>query len=299
MYASTASALLPGAALSFTSPVFEPGRYTVTCLPARGANGDICNYTLDRIHEPGFLEFLASSLPDRRVRTYFVPTVRAMSAIILPQTSFTVTYPLDGERIIRLPKVTELTHKSFLCEGTCIGLGEGFLAAMGGCALVVLTGVGDAGDFCIAAHAGRDSLIAHSFGVRNAHRAHFSVMDTMVACARKMGAHPKDTVLRSFFILPWNAHPHTFDDPVYGDYNRKTYRLLQEHELASAFLAREDGVQCLSLAVLIALQAHKHGIGKVESGLLGLPQDGDFAYTRHADPELAGAVRNLVFLTRW
>lgn len=286
--------------MSFQSPVFEPVQYSIECFPARKADGTIQNLSLKQLKDPNFLSLLRATLSDEEC-TYFAPTVNAMSGIVLSHKPFTDICELDRHRIkMCRPGYIGNADARIPCDGTFIERMEGFIMAAGGCPLVVLSGRGEHGRcICIVAHAGRDCLI-DPLMVRKGQpsRAHESVIDAMVAYAKKyFGAEPEDLILRSFYSLPWQAFPHDQNDPEHRDVNKKLHEYLKQRGLDRAIFEQEN-VQYLSLNEIIRLQANKLGIGQIQAGLLDLPINGDYAYTRHALPELGGTMRNLVVMRR-
>lgn len=289
----------PGTPLTFRSSA-EPVRYSVECAPAREAGGLVRNWSLTQLSDYAYLSRLRDALPDGECR-YYAPSVYQMSGAVARHVSFTDIYELDRFRSIRRPGYREGLNTRIPCDGTWVGSKEGFVMTAGGCPLLVLSGTGECGRcLCIVAHAGRDSLIdLFRVGKAIRPRAHESVVESMVAYARQyFSAKPKELILRSFFSLPWQAFPHDQRDTSHGAANKKLQEYLLECGLERALIENTDGEICLSLNVLVQLLAEQQGIGCIETGHHDLPEDGDFAYTRHALPELGGVVRNLVMLRR-
>ncbi|MDB4992521.1 MAG: hypothetical protein JWL75_766 [Parcubacteria group bacterium] len=290
-------------ALTFPPIAFEPGKYIVKCFPARESDGVIRDWSLSQLEESDFQMRLQGVLPHerRRRRQFYAPTVKAMSGVYLQPELFTALYPLNNWCTIRRPAFRSRSPEMVKCDATSIPPHQGMIMSAGGCPLVVMNGKTPAGEeFCFAAHAGRASLIDDRLFTEGLpSRAHFSVIDALVAQAEALGVLPKDLILRSFFSIPWFRLMHEFSDPKFGKLNLARYAYLKSmHALDGVFIAQEDRRLCLSLSGLIQRQAQRHGIVRIESGLLELPEDGDYAYTRHVDPELAGTTRNLVMVMR-
>lgn len=288
----------PGTSLAFRSPAFEPVRYSVECIPAREATGSVRNWSLTQLSDYTYLSRLREALPDGECR-YYAPSVYAMSGAMATHVSFTDIYELDRFRNIRRPGYREGTDTRIPCDGTVIGPKEGFVMTAGGCPLLVLSGTGECGRcLCIVAHAGRDSLIdPFRVGKAASPRLHEGVVESMVAYARQhFFAKPNELILRSFFSLPWQAFPHDPRDAAHGAANEQLQEYLRKNDLERALIENIEGELCLSLNVLIRHLAEQQGINCIETGLDDLPESGDFAYTRHALPELSGKTRNLVVM---
>lgn len=302
MYATlgVVEALTPATIFEFPPQEDEPVLYTATCLAARGENGLVQNLSLTQLGNVQFIAWLREKLP-KGERAYYAPTVAAMSGAILPHKSFTDFYTIDRFRHIARPGYIGTTNDRLPCDGTIIGRNDGFIMSAGGCPLIVLTGVGEDGSpICIAAHAGRHSLLdPFALSEEKTPREHFSVVTAMVTFARNhYQARPEDLILRSFFSLPMRRYPHDPRDPQYREKSQRLHECLRARGLGGALLERDDGVICLSLSELIRLQAQAERVGKIDTARLTLPEDGNFAYTQHPRLELRGAVRNLVILTR-
>lgn len=290
----------PAETLSFTAPAFEPGRYRVACLSPVETDGEVRNWTLKQLDHPAFKARLLNALPHERPRRYFAPTVDRMSGATQPQEAFTILYPLSRNCIVQRPGFRHASNEKVACDGTSVGRHDGFLMSAGGCPLIVVSGTTHEGEeICLAAHAGRESLVDPFFTrSKPVPRPHTSGVNTLVAYAEVLGARPEDLTLRSFYSLPWHTFTHALDDPKYGERNTLRYEYLRGLGMAGVFLERDDGVLCLSLSMLIKLQAERLGVGKIEVGECTLPENGPFAYTSHANPALSGSMRNLVYLVR-
>lgn len=300
MYAtlSVAEALAPATTYEFPAQKDEEVPYSSFCIAARGENNQDRSLSLSRLDDTQFICQLQGLLPEGE-RTYYAPTVAAMSGAVFPQKPFTDIYTVDRLRRIARPGYVGTTNARLPCDGTVIGRSDGFLMSAGGCPLIVLSGVGQDGPVCIAAHAGRYSLIdPFVLNKKKGARTHFSVVNAMVAYARKhYRARSENLILRSFFSLPSARYPHDLRDPKHGRKSARLQECLKKRNLAGALARRDDGVVCLSLSELIRLQAEAERVGKIDTSRLSLPANGNFAYTQHPETEMRTA-RNLVVLTR-
>lgn len=294
MLASVAKPVsMSGEPMTYTTQAFEPATYHVTCFPARIDESRVENWTLKQLGDDSFHARLRDVLPPEE-RTYYAPSVNMMSGAVESHDAFAISFCLDGSRRIRRPGY--VGTERIACDSTYIGLHDGGIMAAGGCPLIVLNGFGADEEICLFAHGGRDSLIDPGTYDGSSPRKHFSVVDAMVAYAvEQCGVDRKHLFLRSFFSLPWQRFRHDATD----DRSQRIRRVLAKRGQESALQLNEEGVQCLSLNTLIKRQAEQLNIAfALDVGLLDLPENGDFAYTRHPNPELGGTMRNLVTLER-
>jgi hypothetical protein len=284
--------------LYWETPEGESVPYKVRCeAPDVLENGAIENLSLKQLDDPIFKERIRSSIP-KNVLRIFAPTVDRMSGVILDSDRFTTIYPLTFHMDVHRPGFQKNSSEKEGCDGTRIGQSEAFLMSAGGCPLIVLSGRTYRGEeLCIAAHAGRDSLIDKKLlRTRIKSREYGSVVDAMVAFARKNLADPKELVLRSFFSIPWEAYPHDLQDPKFGDINGKRFYFLGQHRSDDGIFIRRDGITHFCLSTLIRRQAEKYNLRRVETGIRTLPINDVFTYTTH--PTRGELLRNLVSLTR-
>jgi hypothetical protein len=280
------------------TPENELVPYRVRCqAPHLLENGEVENLSLVQLGEPWFKQYLHSHMP-KNVRRIYAPTVDRMSGVLLDPERFTDLFPLAFHQDVHRPGYQKNSNVKEACDGTRIGLLEAFLMSAGGCPLIVLSGKTYRGeDLCLAAHAGRDSLLDKKLlRTAIASRSHVSIVDAMVAYARKHLAEPKDLTLRSFFSIPWEVFPHDLQDPRYAQINQQRFIFLRQHQRDDGIFIHKDGVTYFCLSKLIQRQAEKHGIGRIQTGIETLPQNDVFAYTTH--PTRGGLARNLVSLTR-
>lgn len=298
----TSTSLNASGALCYDSPQDETVRYRIQCEPATGPDGTIRNMSLKQLGDPEFCEWLGGYLTSIGVKEAFAPTVNYMSGVILPAERFTRVFLCSRHVSVRRPGYKKANSDELqACDGTRIAKRKTFLMSAAGCLALVLTGVTASGEeICLCAHAGRNSLIDMNQIRRGKQsRAYFSVVDALVAHAKKLGTLHETLVFRSFFSVPWQSFPHSLSDPIYKKTNQRVFNYFGQHANKGVFREREDGVLCLSLSAVVAVQAAAQGIPVIEVGLHDLPENGDFAKTTHQTPELAGNVRNLVVCTHY
>ncbi len=289
---------IPHRLLFWCTPSSELVQYSTQCeAPQIVENGGVEVLSFTQLGEPAFSERLRSSIP-RGISHVYAPTVARMSSVVLGPERFTDIYPLGSGVNVYRPGFQKNSNEKEGCDGTLVGPSEGFVGSFAGCPFIVLSGPTHTGEkLCLAAHAGRDSLMdKRLIASGTASRSHFSIVDALVAFARKQHADPRELTLRSFFSIPWEAYPHNLNDPEYAQINRQRYVFLGQHQRDDGIFIQKDGVLHFCLSSLIQYQAKQLGIGRIETGLCTLPKDGAHAYTTH--PSLGGSVRNLVLLTR-
>lgn len=279
----------------------ESVAYEVACRPARAEDGVVRNWTLKQLDDAPFKERLAGAFDGHQPARIFAPTVDRMSGIVLPQARFTSFFPLNRLQEVRRPGFELGSDARVPCDSTDLQPHDAFAMSAGGCPLIVLSGTSyreGIKPVCLAAHAGRDSLIDHKFlqyGLKS--RDHFSIVDAMVAFGRKRFVDPEDMTLRSFFAIPWQRFPH---DARQKEHRRRNARAQWHFREESDVFRIEPSTKkhCLDLSRVIWWQARRAGVGSIETGVHTLPIDGDYAYTTHTNPELSGAMRNLVTVVR-
>lgn len=285
--------------LSFTTPPEEDVQYTVTCFPAR-EDGTIRNWTFGDLDDSAFKERLRSKVP-QGITTVYAPSVVKMSGVVLPPERFTRIFPIDRGLVVRRPGFIKDSNDDMVgCDGTQIARNTAGSMTAGGCAFIIVSGLTETGeDLCLMAHAGRDSLIdMHVIKHEKSSRAHFSIVDAMVAYAARRGARTENLILRSFFALHWVAFEHRLDYPGREALHEKLVTFFNEHPyFSSALKMRYGRTPCICLSTLIQQQANTYPFKHVQTMDHVLPVDGSYAYTRHTDPEMRGErneLRNLV-----
>ena len=278
---------------SFKTPASDRAPYDVVFRAPTEHNWSLTQLYDSEVpprHAAEFRERLGKTLALRNIRTAYAPTVRHMSGVVLNGRKFTDETPLScGVRILR---------PSHPCDGVPLERFGSFLMSAGGCLLLVLSGSGLRGPVCIAAHAGRNSLVDMYLILKNKpSRSDHSIVNAMARHARLLGLRLKDATLRIFGGIPWQAFPHARDDPDHGRSNRMLLAYLDVHYDGEMVRIRDDGAECICISTLAQRQAELAGIGTVRIEW-ELPLNGAFAYTRHQDPALAGRVRNLVDVVR-
>lgn len=225
------------------------------------------------------------------VRTVYAPTVSHMSAVFLPPEQFNLCVPLNCGVVVQRPADP--------CDATEIAKHSTFSMSAAGCSLLVLSFRDGHGDGrCFVAHAGKASLIDLKHVLLKAgRREHSSVVDALIMRALAEGASVEQMMLRVFFTIPWEAYPHSVDDPTYGEKNAALVRYLELRYEDPDIIVCRDGREHLSLEALIMAQTREWGVNV--SCHHPLTVDGPHAYTTHPMQELSGAVRNLVTLTRY
>lgn len=219
------------------------------------------------------------------VERVFLPDVEHMSGRLASPEEFA----LDTT----LPSGTEVYQTASPSDLVAIRPREGVLFRAGGCLLVVATG----GDYCVAGHAGRDSLIDLT-GVRTPQTAVHAIAEYF----EHKGVALADVMVRAYFGIQPDVFTHDPNYPALGAYYRQVLEHIQNlqervEERARRLAIRQwpenekivrvrDGLPHLSLYHLLKAQAILLGITNTGCEK-PLPIDGGFAYTRHTDQRLA------------
>lgn len=276
--------------ISFRTGASEPVVYTARCLAPDGGDWSISQlFEINRKSSYTYKHRLGTQFANRGVTEVFSPIDHLMSAVFLPQDEFRLTISLGYEDLC-------LHRPSKPSDATIIRKGQAFLITPGGCPLVVLSFIGKDGlPYCIAAHAGRKSLIDYKLILEGySSRSAFSIVESIVAKAMQLGGEVATMYLRSFFSIPWEAYRFSVDDTRHGKTNLAVNSYLKS-KYGSDVLVTTDGHEHYSLNKIIEAQARGFGIGHIETGW-SLPYNGPYAYTTHDNPLLADKVRNLVTL---
>jgi hypothetical protein len=232
-----------------------------------------------------------------RIDRVFLPDVQAMSGRRARFSEFKKTGVLHDGKV-------EVYTAEAPSDVVAIRRRQGVFFRAGGCLLVVATG----GGYCVAGHAGRDSLVC-PVGTT---RAHESVVHAIAESFDRKGIARSNIMIRTFFGIQPEAFVHDPAHPERGEYNqallehvqeiedrvsRKAHRLgIKQWSSRDTIIRIRDKVPHLSLYHLLKAQAillEIYNIGNEKP----LPIDGDFAYTRHRDPEFVNE-RNWVFAFR-
>lgn len=265
----------------------KDGTYDVMCMPPT----DDLDWSKDLFDgdgtpkSPELVQALASFLAVRGVTDVFAPSIGYRSGAIV--------YPHQLSDQIRLSDAVCLhRNREVPADGLLIKKKQAFMMANGGCPIIVA----DAQGIVIVAHAARDSLLDRAFittGERS--REHMSVVNAIQSAFRHMHIHQRHVSLAVFFGIPVLPFTHPVNDPAANGYNRK----MVDHvlrEWGSGIIVDPQGKAHLSISHLIKAQATTIGFKDV---LLRhpLPEDGEFAYTRHDDENLCKK-RNLILVWR-
>jgi len=224
----------------------------------------------------------------KNIERVFLPRVEHMSARRAHFREFTI------RRFVGSVEVLESESPSDL---VALRPHQGILFRNGGCLLLVATG----GGYCIAGHAGRDSLVRPDGDDREFE----SVVHAIGASFDRKGIDRSHIVLRAYFGIQPQVFPHDYSHER-GSYYARVVEKLERLEARArkhkgwdknASIVTYDGrVPHLNLYLALKAQALTQDITRVGYEK-PLPINKDFAYTRHENPELATA-RNCVFAYR-
>jgi len=224
---------------------------------------------------------LSSILFSFEVREAFAPNVAAFSGHIATSGDMTTKIFLDHAILRR--------NRRLPADGVFLDPEQGFVMSAAGCPIILASG----GNYFIAAHAGRDSLIErNTVSGEGPRREHQSVVDTIVDKFRHRGVSKRDIAMVMMFSIPAKAFEHRFDHPTYGEYNRRLDALVRTRW--PGCMSDGDNSMFLSLERIFAEQAVQHGISKV-SAIHSLAEFPRLAHTR--DGKDTGR-RNLIVVRR-
>ncbi|MEK7100074.1 MAG: hypothetical protein AAB883_02980 [Patescibacteria group bacterium] len=229
----------------------------------------------------------------KKVDRIFLPNVGVMSARRNHFTEF------DSKRV--LSNGVELYGSYKPADVVAIRKRQGVFFQAGGCLLVVAT----AEEYCVAGHVGRESLIRPP----GAEREYESVVNAIAESFDRKGIARENIVLRAYFGIQPRVFPH---DPTYPGREALYENLLAKAGSIQSRVRKKErvkkwnqndfilevigGIPHLNLYLLLKAQALLEDIERIAFEK-PLPINGDFAYTRHTNPELARA-RNSVFVYR-
>jgi len=209
---------------------------------------------------------LSSILFSFEIKEAFAPNVAAFSGHIANTGDMTTRIFLDHAILRR--------NRKLPADGVFLDPEQGFVMSAAGCPIILASG----GNYFIAAHAGRDSLIERNTVTgKQPRREHQSVVDAIVDKFWRRGVPKRDIAMVMMFSIPTEAFEHRFDHPTYGEYNR----LLDDFVRTRwpDCMTNGDNSMFLSLERVFAEQAVQHGISKV-SAIYSLAEFPRLAHTR-------------------
>lgn len=224
---------------------------------------------------------LSSELSFLDVKEAFAPNVAAFSGHIATSGDMTTKIVLDHAILRR--------NRELPADGVFLDPKQGFVMSAAGCPIILAGG----GNYFIAAHAGRDSLIERNAVTgKGSRREHQSVVDAIADKFWQRGVPKRDIAMVMMFSIPAEAFEHRFDHPTYGEYNR----LLDDFVRTRwpDCMTNGDNSMFLSLERVFAEQAVQHGISKV-SACYSLAEFPRLAHTRDGG---ARDRRNLIVVRR-
>lgn len=200
------------------------------------------------------------------IKEAFAPNVAAFSGHIANPEDMTTKIVLDHAILRR--------NRELPADGVFLNSEQGFIMSAAGCPIILAS----AGDYFIAAHAGRDSLIERNAVTgKGPRREHQSVVDAIIDKFWQRGVPKRDIAMVMMFSIPAEAFEHRFDHPTYGEYNRRLDDFVRTQW--PGCMTDGDGSMFLSLERVFAEQAVQQGVSKV-SAYYSLAEFPRLAHTR-------------------
>lgn len=224
---------------------------------------------------------ISHTLFSLEIKEAFAPNVAAFSGHIANPEDMTTKIFLDHAILRR--------NRELPADGVFLDPGQGFVMSAAGCPIILAS----AGDYFIAAHAGRDSLIERNAVMgKKPRRKHQSVVDAIVDKFWQRGIPERAIVMVMMFSIPTEAFEHRFDHPTYGEYNRRLDAFVRTQW--PGCMTDGDGGMFLSLERVFAEQAVQQGVSKV-SAYYSLAEFPRLAHTRDGSSRDR---RNLIVVRR-
>ena len=205
----------------------------------------------------------------------------ALSDIGVQKAYAPKTFPPSG----KIADIRSLTERIFLnsdiemrrgknpTDGIPIGVGDGFMASLGGCPFII----GTADRKAVVAHAALKSMIHPDvvMGRKNLEEEP-GIVKTIINWFGERGVPAEEVSLCMLLAIPAMAYKRQFDHPTFGAYNTALWELVSRKWPSGA--TRRGGNMFINLESLFLEQAREGGVRNAET-MFSLAEFPDLPHT--------------------
>ena len=220
----------------------------------------------DSYKQYGLTVGLRRALQSMETRKAYAPNVASSSAVVVNASALSTRIKLSG-------RVYLYRKKQVPADGVFLRPNEAFVMSAAGCPVIIAT----AGEYMVAAHAGRDSLIERSAVLGAPAREHPSVVNAIIEAFDKKGFTVNQISMSMYLAIPAAVFEHRFDHPYYGEYNRALARFVDDRWAGCT--AYKNGSMFLDIESVFIEQARQAGLRYVWAAL-SLDTCPDLVHTR-------------------